>query len=56
MRERRDNQAYYDEFSAAYEKRRAHHGYHALIDRLEIAIVRPTAKARDVLECGCGTG
>ena len=29
VRERRDNQAYYDEFAAGYEKRR-HHGYHAL--------------------------
>ena len=55
MRERRDNQAYYDEFAAGYEKRR-HHGYHALIDRLEIAATLPFASGASVLEAGCGTG
>ncbi len=55
MRERRDNQAYYDEFSAGYEKRR-HHGYHALIDRLEVAATLPYASGARVLEAGCGTG
>ncbi|HXU68099.1 MAG TPA: class I SAM-dependent methyltransferase [Polyangia bacterium] len=55
MRERRDNQAYYDEFAAGYEKRR-HHGYHALIDRLEIAATLPYASGARVLEAGCGTG
>ena len=55
MRERRDNKAYYDEFAAGYEKRR-HHGYHALIDRLEIAATLPYASGASVLEAGCGTG
>jgi ubiquinone/menaquinone biosynthesis C-methylase UbiE len=55
VRERRDNQAYYDEFSAGYEKRR-HHGYHALIDRLEVAATLPFASGARVLEAGCGTG
>ena len=55
MRQRRDNQGYYDEFSAGYEKRR-HHGYHALIDRLEVAATLPYASGARVLEAGCGTG
>lgn len=55
MRERRDNETYYDEFAAGYEKRR-HHGYHALIDRLEIAATLPYASGARVLEAGCGTG
>ena len=55
MRERRDNQTYYDEFAAGYEKRR-HHGYHALIDKLEIAATLPYASGAAVLEAGCGTG
>ena len=55
MRERRDNKAYYDEFAAGYEKRR-HHGYHALIDRLEVAATLPYASGASVLEAGCGTG
>src|SRR5262249_51446158 len=49
------NRAYYDEFSERYEHRR-HHGYHALIDRLEIDLVLRYAEGRDVLEAGCGTG
>ena len=55
MRQRRDNQTYYDEFSAGYEKRR-HHGYHALIDWLEVAATLPYASGACVLEAGCGTG
>jgi ubiquinone/menaquinone biosynthesis C-methylase UbiE len=55
VRERRDNKAYYDEFAAGYEKRR-HHGYHALIDRLEVAATLPYASGARVLEAGCGTG
>jgi len=54
-----DARAYYDEFSAAYEaKRRPNdpHGYHALVDDLEIELVRRYAEGKDVLECGCGTG
>ncbi|MDB4968830.1 MAG: Methyltransferase type 11 [Myxococcales bacterium] len=53
--QRRPNREYYDEFAAGYEKRR-HHGYHALIDRLEIAALLPFADGARVLEAGCGTG
>jgi ubiquinone/menaquinone biosynthesis C-methylase UbiE len=53
--QRRPNREYYDEFAAGYEKRR-HHGYHALIDRLEIAACLPFADGARVLEAGCGTG
>jgi len=49
------NQDYYDEFAGGYERER-HHGYHALIDRLEIAIARPLAAGAAILEAGCGTG
>jgi ubiquinone/menaquinone biosynthesis C-methylase UbiE len=52
---RRANQDYYDEFAAGYERER-HHGYHALIDRLEISIALPYARGGRVLEAGCGTG
>ena len=55
MQQRRPNKDYYDEFAAGYEKRR-HHGYHALIDRLEIAAALPYASGAHVLEAGCGTG
>jgi ubiquinone/menaquinone biosynthesis C-methylase UbiE len=55
VQQRRPNQDYYDEFAAGYEKRR-HHGYHALIDRLEIAAALPYASGARVLEAGCGTG
>jgi ubiquinone/menaquinone biosynthesis C-methylase UbiE len=51
--------AYYDEFSAAYEAQRRPNdpdGYHALVDDLEIDLVRRYAVGQDVLECGCGTG
>ncbi len=46
---------YYDDFSKRYEDERAR-GYHALIDDLEMSIVEPLARGRDVLEVGCGTG
>jgi SAM-dependent methyltransferase len=51
----RDNRDYYDEFSNWYEKER-HHGYHAMIDDLEVDLVLPLCRGRDVLEIGCGTG
>ena len=53
--QRRPNRDYYDEFAAGYEDRR-HHGYHALIDRLEVSIALPYATGARVLEAGCGTG
>lgn len=53
------NKAYYDAFSAGYEKHRAGRdpgGYHDLLDRLESDMVRRYAAGGDVLEVGCGTG
>ncbi len=49
------NRAYYDEFAARYEDAR-HVGYHALIDRLEVDLVRRYGEGARVLEAGCGTG
>ena len=49
------SRAYYDDFSTGYERER-HHGYHALLDELELAIALPYARGRDALEVGCGTG
>ena len=49
------NRAYYDEFAARYEDAR-HAGYHALIDRLEVDLVRRYGQDARVLEAGCGTG
>jgi ubiquinone/menaquinone biosynthesis C-methylase UbiE len=48
-------QSYYDRFSETYERER-HHGYHRLIDELELEMVRRYGEGRDVLEAGCGTG
>lgn len=55
----RDTRAYYDDFAAGYEDERRPndpHGYHAMIDDLEIEVVRRYGTGKDVLECGCGTG
>lgn len=49
------NRAYYDDFSAGYERERGQ-GYHRMLDDLEVDIVAPFARGRRVLEAGCGTG
>jgi SAM-dependent methyltransferase len=48
-------QDYYDRFSTSYEDQR-HHGYHRLIDELELELVRRYGGGRDIFEAGCGTG
>ncbi|HVZ88960.1 MAG TPA: methyltransferase domain-containing protein [Polyangia bacterium] len=48
-------QDYYDRFAAGYEAER-HHGYHRLIDELELDLVRRFGAGREVFEAGCGTG
>ena len=48
-------QTYYDRFAAGYEAER-HHGYHRLIDELELELVRKYGEDLDVFEAGCGTG
>jgi SAM-dependent methyltransferase len=50
-----DTQEYYDRFASSYETER-HHGYHRLIDELELGLVRRFGAGRDVFEAGCGTG
>lgn len=49
------NRDYYDEFAERYDDAR-HVGYHALIDRLEVDLVRRYGSDARVLEAGCGTG
>ena len=51
----RSTQSYYDRFSPSYERER-HHGYHRLIDELELELVKRYGTGRDILEAGCGTG
>jgi ubiquinone/menaquinone biosynthesis C-methylase UbiE len=51
--------AYYDEFSTRYDAERRPnrpHGYHALVDDLELELLARYATGVDVLECGVGTG
>jgi ubiquinone/menaquinone biosynthesis C-methylase UbiE len=53
------NRAYYDAFSAEYERERGKNdpgGYHELLDELEAAYVERFGAGKDVLEVGCGTG
>lgn len=47
-----DTQEYYDRFATNYEAER-HHGYHRLIDELEL--VRRHGAGKDIFEAGCGT-
>jgi ubiquinone/menaquinone biosynthesis C-methylase UbiE len=54
-----ETRAYYDDFATGYERHRRPndpHGYHALVDDLEIDLVARYGTGKDVLECGCGTG
>ena len=47
------------EFAAGYEAQRRPadpHGYHAMIDDLEVGITERYARGKDLLEVGCGTG
>jgi SAM-dependent methyltransferase len=48
-------QTYYDRFSRTYEDHR-HHGYHRMIDELELDLIRRYGTNADVFEAGCGTG
>lgn len=53
------NRAYYDAFSARYERHRGQNdrgGYHDLLDELESEFVCRYGLRKDVLEVGCGTG
>jgi ubiquinone/menaquinone biosynthesis C-methylase UbiE len=55
----RATRSYYDEFSHRYEAERRPNrpdGYHALVDDLEVDLVRRYGTGKDVLECGVGTG
>lgn len=49
------SRAYYDDFSGWYERERGR-GYHGMLDDLEMDVLAPYARGRDVLELGCGTG
>ncbi|MCP4604150.1 MAG: methyltransferase domain-containing protein [Proteobacteria bacterium] len=55
MQEGKQIKEYYDDFSTWYERER-HHGYHAMLDRLELEVLTPLAVDKDVLEVGAGTG
>jgi ubiquinone/menaquinone biosynthesis C-methylase UbiE len=49
------NRAYYDDFAHWYEKERGH-GYHRMLDDLEVDLVRRYGEGKEILEVGCGTG
>ena len=46
---------YYDDFSGWYERERKH-GYHAMLDMLELGVLEPLTVGKSVLEVGAGTG
>lgn len=52
---RLDNRSYYDDFATWYERERGH-GYHRMLDDLEVDLVRRYGQGKDVVEVGCGTG
>lgn len=52
---RMDARAYYDDFAAWYERERGH-GYHRMLDDLEVGLVERYGCGQRVLEVGCGTG
>jgi ubiquinone/menaquinone biosynthesis C-methylase UbiE len=51
----KDTIDYYDDFSGWYERERGH-GYHAMLDKLELEVISPFATDKAVLEVGAGTG
>ncbi|MFZ5785733.1 MAG: class I SAM-dependent methyltransferase [Acidobacteriota bacterium] len=51
----KQSRAYYDEFSAGYERKRGR-GYHALIDDLEVELATRHVGGARILEAGAGTG
>jgi ubiquinone/menaquinone biosynthesis C-methylase UbiE len=55
MTDQKQSQAYYDDFSTAYNDPRGE-GYHRLIDDLEMDVMLPLCSGKRVLEVGCGTG
>ncbi len=55
MKSNREIKDYYDDFSNWYERER-HHGYHAMLDRLELEALDPFIREKEVLEVGAGTG
>ncbi|MEM9491608.1 MAG: class I SAM-dependent methyltransferase, partial [Myxococcota bacterium] len=50
-----DNRTYYDDFAGWYERQRGH-GYHQLIDDLEVDVLARYGRGGRILEVGCGTG
>ncbi len=55
MSETSRSQVYYDDFASTYEDQR-HHGYHQLLDELELDVVQRFRRPGPILEAGCGTG
>jgi ubiquinone/menaquinone biosynthesis C-methylase UbiE len=55
MAEESRSRSYYDEFSETYEHHRGR-GYHAMLDDLEVELVRRYCGGGTLLEAGCGTG